>query len=166
MICKDNIGFKELKEYIATFEDKKSALIIVLHRAQEIFGYIPAEVQEFIAQELEIPVAKVYGVVSFYNFFSMEPKGKYQISVCTGTACYVRGAGKVLENLEKELDITVGGVTKDGLFSLDCLRCVGACGLAPVVIIGKEVHGKVKATDVKGLIESYRAKERAEAENN
>lgn len=166
MVCKDNIGFKELKEYIATFEDKKSALIIVLHRAQEIFGYIPAEVQEFIAQELDIPVAKVYGVVSFYNFFSMEPKGKYQISVCTGTACYVRGAGKVLENLEKELGIGVGGVTKDGLFSLDCLRCVGACGLAPVVIIGKEVHGKVKPTDIKGLIESYRAKEAAEEANN
>lgn len=166
MVCKDNIGFKELKEYIATFEDKKSALIIVLHRAQEIFGYIPAEVQEFIAKELDIPVAKVYGVVSFYNFFSMEPKGKYQISVCTGTACYVRGAGKVLENLEKELGIGVGGVTKDGLFSLDCLRCVGACGLAPVVIIGKEVHGKVKPTDIKGLIESYRAKEAAEEANN
>ena len=105
MICKDNIGFKELKSYISTFEDKKSSLIIVLHKAQEIFGYIPAEVQEFIAEELEVPVAKVYGVVSFYNFFSMEPKGKYQISVCTGTACYVRGAGKVLESLEKELNI-------------------------------------------------------------
>ena len=148
MICKDNIGFKELKSYISTFEDQKSSLIIVLHKAQEIFGYIPAEVQEFIAEELEVPVAKVYGVVSFYNFFSMEPKGKYQISVCTGTACYVRGAGKVLESLEKELNIEVGGVTKDGLFSLDCLRCVGACGLAPVVIVGKEVHGKVKPTDV------------------
>lgn len=162
MICKDNIVFKELKSYISTFEDKKSALIIVLHKAQEIFGYIPAEVQEFIAEELEIPVAKVYGVVSFYNFFSMEPKGKYQISVCTGTACYVRGAGKVLENLEKELNIGVGGVTKDGLFSLDCLRCVGACGLAPVVIVGKEVHGKVKPTDIKKLIETYMEKERQE----
>ena len=136
--------------------------IIVLHKAQEIFGYIPAEVQEFIAEELEVPVAKVYGVVSFYNFFSMEPKGKYQISVCTGTACYVRGAGKVLESLEKELNIEVGGVTKDGLFSLDCLRCVGACGLAPVVIVGKEVHGKVKPTDVKKLIEEYMEKERQE----
>ena len=151
MICKDNIGFKELKSYISTFEDKKSALIIVLHKAQEI-----------LAEELEIPVAKVYGVVSFYNFFSMEPKGKYQISVCTGTACYVRGAGKVLENLEKELNIGVGGVTKDGLFSLDCLRCVGACGLAPVVIVGKEVHGKVKPTDIKKLIETYMEKERQE----
>ena len=92
----------------------------------------------------------------------MEPKGKYQISVCTGTACYVRGAGKVLESLEKELNIEVGGVTKDGLFSLDCLRCVGACGLAPVVIVGKEVHGKVKPTDVKKLIEEYMEKERQE----
>lgn len=162
MICRDSKELKKLKEYISTFEDKKSALIIVLHKAQEIFGYIPAEIQEVIAEELDIPVAKVYGVVSFYNFFSMEPKGKYQISVCTGTACYVRGAGKVLEALEKELGISVGGVTKDGLFSLDSLRCVGACGLAPVVLVGKEVYGKVKASDVPKILATYRERENLE----
>lgn len=156
MICKENIGFKELETYISTFEDKKSALIIILHRAQEIFGYIPAEVQEFVAEKIDVPVSKVYGVVSFYNFFSMVPKGKYPISVCTGTACYVRGAEKILEALQTELKIKLGGVTEDGLFSLDSLRCVGACGLAPVMLVGKNVHGKVKPGDVKGIIESYR----------
>lgn len=156
MICKDNIGFKELENYISTFEDKKSSLIIILHRAQEIFGYIPEEVQEFIAEKIEVPISKVYGVVSFYNFFSMVPKGKYPISVCTGTACYVRGAEKILEALQKELEIKLGGVTSDGFFSLDSLRCVGACGLAPVMLIGKDVHGKVKPEDVKEIIKKYK----------
>ncbi len=156
MICKDNIGFKELENYILTLEDKKSSLIIILHKAQEIFGYIPEEVQEFIAEKIEVPVSKVYGVVSFYNFFSMEPKGKYPISVCTGTACYVRGAEKILEALQKELGLKLGGVTEDGLFSLDSLRCVGACGLAPVMLVGKDVHGKVKPEDVKKIIENYK----------
>ena len=156
MICKDNVGFKELENYILTLEDKKSSLIIILHKAQEIFGYIPEEVQEFIAEKIEVPVSKVYGVVSFYNFFSMEPKGKYPISVCTGTACYVRGAEKILEALQKELGLKVGGVTEDGLFSLDSLRCVGACGLAPVMLVGKDVHGKVKPEDVKKIIENYK----------
>lgn len=156
MIYKDNVRFKELESYISTFEDKKSSLIVILHKAQEIFGYIPEEVQEFIAEKIEIPVSKVYGVVSFYNFFSTEPKGKYPISVCTGTACYVRGAEKILEALQKELGLKLGGVTADGLFSLDSLRCVGACGLAPVMLIGKDVHGKVKPEDIKGIIKKYR----------
>lgn len=156
MICKDNVGFKELENYILTLEDKKSSLIIILHKAQEIFGYIPEEVQEFIAEKIEVPVSKVYGVVSFYNFFSMEPKGKYPISVCTGTACYVRGAEKILEALQKELGLKLGGVTEDGLFSLDSLRCVGACGLAPVMLVGKDVHGKVKPEDVKKIIKNYK----------
>ena len=156
MIRKDNVGFKELENYILTLEDKKSSLIIILHKAQEIFGYIPEEVQEFIAEKIEVPVSKVYGVVSFYNFFSMGPKGKYPISVCTGTACYVRGAEKILEALQKELGLKLGGVTEDGLFSLDSLRCVGACGLAPVMLVGKDVHGKVKPEDVKKIIENYK----------
>ncbi|WP_163469565.1 NAD(P)H-dependent oxidoreductase subunit E [Fusobacterium sp. IOR10] len=160
MICKDNVGFKELDEYISSLEDKQGSLIIILHRAQKIFGYIPEEIQEFIGRKINMPVAKIYGVVSFYNFFSMKPKGKYQISVCTGTACYVRGADKVLEAIKKELNIQVGEVTKDGVFSLDCLRCVGACGLAPVIIVGEEVHGKVKPNEVKNILVSYLAKEK------
>lgn len=160
MICKDNVGFKELDEYISSLEDKQGSLIIILHRAQKIFGYIPEEIQEFIGKKINMPVAKIYGVVSFYNFFSMKPKGKYQISVCTGTACYVRGADKILEAIKKELNIQVGEVTKDGVFSLDCLRCVGACGLAPVIIVGEEVHGKVKPNEVKNILVSYLAKEK------
>ena len=106
-------------------------LINILHAAQGIFGYLPREVQEIIAGRLYIPVSKVYGVVTFYSFFTMTPKGKYPISVCLGTACYVRGAEKVLEEFQRQLEIKVGETTSDGLFSLDCLRCVGACGLAP-----------------------------------
>lgn len=152
MICKGNIKFKELENYISTFDDKKSSLIIILHRAQEIFGYIPKEVQEFIAKKIEVPVSKVYGIVSFYKFFSMEPKGKYPISVCMGTACYIRGAEKILETLQEELGIKLGRVTNDGIFSLDPLRCVGACGLAPVIFVGKDIYGKIKPKDIKGII--------------
>lgn len=113
-------------------------LINILHAAQGIFGYLPREVQEIIAGRLYIPVSKVYGVVTFYSFFTMTPKGKYPISVCLGTACYVRGAEKVLEEFQRQLEIKVGETTSDGLFSLDCLRCVGACGLAPVVTIARK----------------------------
>lgn len=116
---------------------------------QDTLGYLPKEVQELIALELGISAARVYGVVSFYSFFTMKPKGKYPISVCMGTACYVRGGEKVLDEFRRQLGIEVGGTTPDGLFSLDSLRCVGACGLAPVVMIGPRVYGRLKVTDVK-----------------
>ena len=132
-------------------------LINVLHQTQDFLGYLPAEAQEVIAQELKIPTAKVYGVVSFYSFFSMIPKGKYPISVCMGTACYVRGAEKVLEEFKKELGIAVGETDKDGLFSLNSLRCVGACGLAPVVLVGDKVYGRLSPEDVKGIIQEYKS---------
>lgn len=148
--------FEELKEYISEIEEKNGALISVLHKGQEIFGYLPQEVQEFIAKEMNIPIAKVYGVVSFYHFFSMKPKGKHPISVCMGTACYVRGAEKVLNSVKNYLGIDVGETTEDGLFSIDALRCVGACGLAPVVLIGKDVYGKEEVKDMKKILEKYR----------
>lgn len=144
-----------INEICESFNNDPGELINVLHKAQEHFGYLPAEVQEAIAQNLNISVAKVYGVVTFYSFFSMTPKGKYPISVCTGTACYVRGAEKVLEELKKELKISVGETTPDGKFSLSCLRCVGACGLAPVVMIGDKTYGRVAPEDVKKIIEEY-----------
>lgn len=156
MICKNNRGFKELENYIFSFEDKKSALIIILHKAQEIFGYIPEEVQEFIAAKVEVPLSKIYGIVSFYDFFSTVPKGKFPISVCTGVACHTRGAEKLLDSLQEELGIKLGEATDDGLFSINSLRCVGACGLAPVILIGKEVYGKVKVEDIKDIIKKYR----------
>jgi len=151
--------FKKLEEFINSLPEKKGSLIAVLHKAQDIFGYLPSEVQEFVAEKMDLPISKVYGVVSFYHFFTMIPKGKYPVSVCMGTACYVRGAEKVLNDIKDFLKIDVGGTTVDGLFSLDCLRCVGACGLAPVVTIGKEVYGKEKTKNIKKILMGYKEKE-------
>ena len=138
-----------------SFGNQEGEVINVLHKCQETFGYLPAEVQEVISEKMEIPAAKVYGVVSFYSFFTMIPKGKHPISICTGTACYVRGAETVLAEFKKELDIEVGQTSEDGNFSLSCLRCVGACGLAPVVLVGDKTYGRVAPDDVKGIIEEY-----------
>ncbi|HNQ59253.1 MAG TPA: NAD(P)H-dependent oxidoreductase subunit E [Bacteroidales bacterium] len=146
---------QQLKNICKSFNNDKGELINVLHKAQEIFGYLPAEVQEVVAKELNVSVAHVYGIVSFYSFFSMVPKGKFSISICLGTACYVRGAEKVLDEFRKQLNIQVGESTPDGRFSLSCLRCVGACGLAPVVMIGEKVYGRVAPEDVKGIINEY-----------
>lgn len=152
-VCENNEKFKELDAYIDSIEDKNGCLITVLHKAQGMFGYLPKEVQLFIAQKLNLSAAKVYGVVSFYSFFTMEPKGKHVIDVCLGTACYVRGADKVLQELQNQLGINVGETTSDGRFTLSCLRCVGACGLAPVLIVDDEVHGRVTADAVKDILE-------------
>ena len=130
-------------------------LINILHAAQGIFGYLPREVQEIIASRLHIPVSRVYGVVTFYSFFTMTPKGKYPISVWLGTACYVRGAEKVLDEFQRQLEIKVGETTPDGLFSLDCLRCVGACGLAPVVTIAGKVYGRLTPEKVRDILSEY-----------
>ena len=127
-------------------------LINILHAAQGIFGYLPREVQEIIAGRLHIPVSKVYGVVTFYSFFTMTPKGEHPISVCMGTACYVRGAEKVLDEFKRVLGINVGETTADGKYSLTSLRCVGACGLAPVVLIGEKVFGRVVPGDVEKIV--------------
>lgn len=135
-------------------------LINILHRTQETFGYLPAEVQEVIAEKLEISAAKVYGVVTFYSFFTMIPRGEYPISICTGTACYVRGAETVLAEFKKLLGINVGETSPDGKFSLNCLRCVGACGLAPVVLVGEKTYGRVAPDDVSGIIDEFTGKSR------
>lgn len=144
-----------IKDICASFGNESAELINVLHKTQEAFGYLPAEVQQVIAKELNISVAKVYGVVTFYAFFTMKPKGKYPISVCLGTACYVRGAEKVVDAVKQELNIEVGEVTSDGKFSLNCLRCVGACGLAPVMLVGEKVHGRVEAGQIKDILAQY-----------
>ena len=130
-------------------------LINVLHRCQGEFGYLPAEVQEVISDHLNVALAKVYGVVTFYSFFTMKPKGKFPISICTGTACYVRGADNVMEEFKKELGINVGETTADGKFSLSSLRCVGACGLAPVVLVGEKTYGRVAPDGVKEILAEY-----------
>lgn len=145
----------KLKEICKEFDNQSGELINVLHRSQEHFGYLPAEIQEVIAQELGVSVAKVYGVVTFYSFFTMVPKGKHPISICTGTACYVRGAENVLHEFKKQLKIEVGQTTGDGKFSLSCLRCVGACGLAPVVMIGEKTYGRVSPEGVADILKEY-----------
>jgi len=147
--------FAELDEFIGGLESTEGALISVLHKAQEIFGYLPQEVQQYIAKKLGVPDSKVYGVVTFYSFFNTEPKGKYRVDICMGTACFVRGAGDVLEQFKRELGIDVGGTSADGLFSLDALRCVGACGLAPVVSVNGKVYGRVTPSDVKDIIAEH-----------
>jgi NADH-quinone oxidoreductase subunit E/NADP-reducing hydrogenase subunit HndA len=133
-------------------------VIHVLHGVQGKLGYLPAEVQEFIAKQLNMPVSKVYGIVSFYSFFTMTPKGKYPIDVCLGTACHVRGSDKLLEEFRRQLGIGEGQTTDDGLFSLSTLRCVGACSLAPVAMIGEKVYGRLTPNQVSGIIAEYRDK--------
>ncbi|WP_142414145.1 NADH-quinone oxidoreductase subunit NuoE [Hathewaya massiliensis] len=160
--CKNCLKFNELEQFIkeqSNVENKESALIAVLHKAQELYGYLGDEVQEFIADKLEIPVSKVYGVVTFYSYFTTEPKGKYVISVCTGTACFVRGAGEVLDEFKKELGIKEGETTKDGLFTLDVLRCVGACSIAPVVLVNEDVHGYFDKSQVKKILNEVKERE-------
>ncbi|MDF9829604.1 NADP-reducing hydrogenase subunit HndD [Parabacteroides sp. PF5-6] len=149
----------ELLAICARYNNDPGELINVLHATQGLLGYIPKEAQEVIASGLQIPVSKVFGVVSFYSYFTMTPKGKYPISVCMGTACYVRGAEKVLDEFQRQLDIKVGETTKDGLFSIDCLRCVGACGLAPVAMIGDRVYGRVTPEKVRDILSEYYTKE-------
>ncbi|MDR2834748.1 MAG: NADH-quinone oxidoreductase subunit NuoE [Bacteroidales bacterium] len=146
---------KAIKEICATFDNEPGNLINCLQKIQEHFGYLPAEVQEVVAANMGVSVAKVYGVVTFYSFFTMKPKGQHPISCCTGTACYVRGAEKVLEEFKKELKIAVGETTEDGKFSLSCLRCVGACGLAPVVMIGDKTYGRVAPEKVAEIIAEF-----------
>jgi len=151
---KEDVDF--VKTICESYNSDPQELINVLHGCQTHFGYLPAEIQELISEYLNVSVAKVFGVVKFYSFFTMTPKGKYPISICMGTACYVRGAEKVIDEFRKELDIPVGGVTADGKFSLSSLRCVGACGLAPVVLVGEKTYGRVAPDDVKGILQEYK----------
>ena len=145
----------ELKACINAHRGEKGALMPVMHEAQNIYGYLPAEVQTVIADELNIPLAEVYGVATFYSQFSLQPKGKHKISICLGTACYVKGSDKILQAVERELRITCGECTPDKKFSIESCRCVGACGLAPVMIIDGEVYGRLKPDDVKDILDKY-----------
>lgn len=145
----------QLKEVIEKYKDMRGALLPVLQEAQGIYGYLPIEVQRMVADGLGISLSEVYGVATFYAQFSLTPKGQHRISVCLGTACYVKGADKILAEFEKILCIKSGECTPDGMFSIDSCRCVGACGLAPVVMIDEDVYGKIKPEDVQGIIDSY-----------
>ena len=145
----------KIHEICDSFNNEPLELINILHKTQEHFGYLPAEIQDAVADKLNISTAQVYGVVTFYSFFTMTPKGKHPISICMGTACYVRGAERILDEFKKELGLQVGQTTPDGKFSLSSLRCVGACGLAPVVLVGDKTYGRVAPDDVKAILKEY-----------
>lgn len=145
----------KLDEIIGKYRGQPAGLIQVLHKAQEIVGYVPREVQEKVAGGLNVPLSDVYGVVSFYALFSMKPKGRYKISVCAGTACYVRGTAQILESLERELGIKPGDTTDDGKFSVEVVRCLGACGLGPVMMINEDVHGRLEPENIPDILARY-----------
>ena len=147
---------ERLKRVIEAHKGQPGATMPVLQAAQEIFGYLPEEVQIMVAEGLDIPLSEVYGVSTFYSFFTLNPKGKYQISVCLGTACYVKGAADVLDAVEKKLGISPGAITADGKFSLDSCRCVGACGLAPVMMINNDVYGRLTPDQVGAILDMYK----------
>ena len=147
---------QELTAYISEHKHEDGVLMPTLQKAQEIYGYLPIEVQTMIASQLDMPLSKVYGVATFYSQFSLNPKGKHRISVCLGTACYVKGADKLLEGLEARLGIKCGECTPDGLFSLDSTRCVGACGLAPVMLVDEDVYGRLTVDELDGILDKYR----------
>ena len=145
----------KLLEVIAKYKGQKGALMPIMQEAQEIYGYLPYQVQKIISDETGIPIEKIYGVATFYAQFSMSPKGKYVVAVCLGTACYVKGSGAILEEVEKALGIEDGGCTPDGKFSIEVCRCVGACGLAPVMIVGGDVYGKLTPDKVADILAKY-----------
>ncbi len=153
----------KLQEIIDKYKDTKGALIQVLHEAQELYGYLPLEVQKKISEGLNVPLTEIYGVVTFYTQFSLKPKGKYRIQVCMGTACYVKGSGMILDKLKEKLGIDVGDCTEDRLFSLHACRCIGACGLAPALMVNDEVYGRLTEKDLDDIIEKYR---KLDAESN
>ena len=148
---------KPLVDFIDEWKEKPGKLIMILHRVQEEFGYVPKEVAFKVADILKIPPSQVYGVLTFYHFFKLTKPGKYEIAVCLGTACYLKGGGDLLAELQSQLGIKVGEVTPDGLFSLSAVRCVGCCGLAPVISVNGTVHGSLKKEDIAGIIAKYRA---------
>ena len=154
--CGENAKQNKLEEILKKYERNKSNLIQVLNEVQETYGYISEESQKLISEYLTIPMAEVYGVITFYSRFSLEPKGKYNISVCLGTACYVKGSEKILDKIKEILKIDVGQTTEDGKFSIEATRCIGACGLAPVFTINEEVYGKATPESIEGILKKYR----------
>lgn len=145
----------ELFKVIEKYKGTEGALIPTLHEAQEIYGYLPVEVQQIISDGLGISMAEIYGVVTFYTQFTTNPKGRYKIAVCLGTACYVKGSGDILEKIMEKLGIGVGECSEDGKYSLDATRCIGACGLAPVMTVNDDVYGRLVPDDVEGILAKY-----------
>lgn len=145
----------ELMQFIASWKQKSGNLIMILHRVQETYGYIPKEAISLLAKILNISEARIYGVVTFYHFFKLEKPGRYVISICTGTACYLKGAGQLLEELKRLLNIDIGQITADGKFSLEEVRCIGCCGLAPVISINGEIFGRLEPRQLEGILDKF-----------
>jgi NADH-quinone oxidoreductase subunit E len=146
----------ELKAFIAEWKAKPGSLIMVLHRVQQTFGYIPRAVAFEVAELLEVPLAKIYGVITFYNFFKLKKPGRNQIQVCLGTACYLRGSEDIIREVEGHLGVGINAMTPDGEFSFEAVRCLGCCGLAPVMVINGEVYGKLETSQLPGILAKYR----------
>ncbi len=154
--CSENQNeFPDIANLIDLYQDKEGSLIQILHAAQDIYGYLPLKLQEFIAVSMDVPVSEVTGVTSFYSFFSTKPRGKHTIRVCLGTACYVRGGKKIIEALMDKLDIKVGDTTKDGMFTFEIARCIGACGLAPAMMIDSKVYKQVTPQKLNRILAEY-----------
>lgn len=154
--------FPELTEYIKSVynaEHPQGSLISILHHAQGMYGFLNKEIMDHVSCETEVPTAEIYGVATFYSYFKLKPQGKHRLSVCMGTACYIRGAGKLLEMIQDTLDIKPGETTEDGLFTLDETRCIGACGLAPIITVDEQVYPKVEPEQVKGILAEWQEKE-------
>ena len=147
---------EKLLKVLKGLKNVEGALMPALQQAQDIYGYLPIEVQEIIADKLDLSLAEVYGVATFYSQFTLTPKGKYKIGVCLGTACYVKGSGELIEAIESDLGIASGSTSADGKFSLEATRCIGACGLAPVLTINGEVYGRLTKADIPGILAKYK----------
>ncbi len=146
----------KLKDVVLGFKGQQGALMSVLHKTQEMFGYIPYEAQVVISEILDIPISEIYGVITFYAHFTLTPVGDHKICLCMGTACYVKGSGQVLDTIERDLGIKAGETTEDGKFTIEATRCIGACGLAPVMSVNKEVHGRLNNEEALKVIASYK----------
>jgi NADP-reducing hydrogenase subunit HndA len=146
---------EQLIEFIRKTKDEKGAMMPILQKAQEIYGYLPEEVQVIIAEETGVPLSEIYGIASFYAQFTLNPKGKYRVSVCLGTACYVKGSGNIIEKVCEKIGCEAGSITDDGMFSVDATRCIGACGLAPVMTINDDVYGRLEVGQVEGILNKY-----------
>ena len=148
-------NFQRLDEAIEKFKGTKGALMPVLHEGQKIFGALPLEIQQYISKELKVPLADIYGVVTFYSQFSLVPNGEYHIGVCLGTACYVKGSQAIIDRISRDLEVKVGCTSESGKFSLEATRCIGACGLAPVITINEDVYGRLVESDIPDILKKY-----------
>ena len=165
MITEDKQKLDEIRDFIAPLKEQpfsESQLIAVLHKVQQFYNYLPKHILDEIANEMDIPTAHIWGVATFYHYFNLTPPGRYTISICLGTACYVKGAGPILETLKQHLNIDIGQITEDGLFSIQLARCVGACGLAPVMMIDEKIYGNLTPEKTIKIIENYRQKSKNE----